>query len=199
MLRQLIYNGGTVSYGSCSSPKQLQVGKAYKIIGIKEYRFQTNYVLAGVLGEFNSVWFDDLPPIYVAVCSTKPVVGSFLQNFTRYNNGRWESVNRSSYIKEIKEESSDLFVVHTLNAIYGTYVIDTSQDLTNDICPIYKAVCSTTPVIGSFLENFSRYEDGRWKSFKHSSRILDVFEIYPGLYQVRTKNTVYIVYVINPK
>lgn len=196
MLRQLIYNGGTVSYGACSSPNQLQVGKAYKVIGIKPYRFQTNYVLAGVLGEFNSTWFDNLPPVYVAVCSTKPVVGSFLQNFTRYNNHRWESVNRSSYIKEIKEECSDFFVVHTLNSIYGTYVIDTSQNLSNDFCTIYKAVCSTKPVIGSFLENFSRYEDGCWRSVKHSSCISDVYEVYPGLYQVQTQNTFYIVYVI---
>lgn len=69
------YNGRTESYRSCSKPDQLVKDKAYKVIAEKDLGTQTNYILSGVTGEFNSVWFDELLATKLMVANEVPQVG----------------------------------------------------------------------------------------------------------------------------
>lgn len=59
MRKHVIYNGGTEAMYYTTDPKVLEKGKSYEVIGQNVGRFQTNYILNGVAGEFNSVWFNE--------------------------------------------------------------------------------------------------------------------------------------------
>lgn len=60
MAKKVIYNGGTQSYKGCSDPSLLKKGKKYLVISERDLGFQTNYILNGIKGEYNSVWFDEV-------------------------------------------------------------------------------------------------------------------------------------------
>ena len=57
MVQKVRYNGGTQRMYECSDPTDLIVGKEYEVIQKKESDWHTEYILRGVKGEFNSVWF----------------------------------------------------------------------------------------------------------------------------------------------
>jgi len=122
------YNGGTESYTYCSSPNVLTKGKVYEVVDEKVYNFHTNYLLNGVIGEFNSVWFDTANPIpkttHFALASTVPTVGTCMEHFVRFNTTtqEWERYLHSSLIEEI-DLIGDVYVVHTKNSIYLTKII----------------------------------------------------------------------------
>ncbi len=59
MSKNVIYNGGTEAMYYSSNPSVLEKGKTYEVIGEKKGGWQTNYILNGVAGEFNSVWFNE--------------------------------------------------------------------------------------------------------------------------------------------
>lgn len=60
MAKKVRYNGGTESYYGCSDPTNLVVGKEYEVVLSKDRGWQTDYILKGIDGEFNSVWFDEV-------------------------------------------------------------------------------------------------------------------------------------------
>ena len=60
MAKKVRYNGGTESYYNCSNPSILVVGQEYTVIKEDVYPWQTDYILEGLYGKFNSVWFDDV-------------------------------------------------------------------------------------------------------------------------------------------
>ena len=53
------YNGRTEAMYDTSSPSTLVKGHTYEVIGEKVGGWQTNYVLRGVVGCFNSMWFNE--------------------------------------------------------------------------------------------------------------------------------------------
>ena len=84
--KMVCYNGNILAYPNCSDSRVLVKGKVYEVITAKVYRFHTNYVLKGIIGEFNSICFNDvnsLGPIeekvYTAVSHEMPIIGE------RYN------------------------------------------------------------------------------------------------------------------
>ena len=58
MAKYVRYNGGTGKATTCDDPKCLNKENLYAVILERDKGYQTNYILAGVDGEFNSVWFD---------------------------------------------------------------------------------------------------------------------------------------------
>lgn len=63
-MAQLVrYNGKTASYYGCTDPDELVVGKVYEVIRKNVRKWQTDYILEGVEGHFNSCWFDDVLPL----------------------------------------------------------------------------------------------------------------------------------------
>ena len=58
MAEIVIYNGQTGSYYECSDPEVLSVGKEYEVIWKFDRGWQTDYVLKGIKGRFNSCWFE---------------------------------------------------------------------------------------------------------------------------------------------
>ncbi len=58
MAKYVRYNGGTRKATTCDDPKCLNKENLYTVILERDKGYQTNYILAGVDGEFNSVWFD---------------------------------------------------------------------------------------------------------------------------------------------
>ena len=76
MAKKVRYNGGKMTYLECSNPKVLTVGKEYEVSQTIVQRFQTNYVLKGVEGYFNSTWFDEVATeIYLAITDEIPRIG----------------------------------------------------------------------------------------------------------------------------
>lgn len=78
MAKKVRYNGGTQSYYGCSDPTNLVVGKEYEVVLSKDRGWQTDYILKGVSGQFNSVWFDEVSPddkVYMAIAHKVPVIG----------------------------------------------------------------------------------------------------------------------------
>ena len=75
MAKKVSYNGG--SYYSCYDPTNLVVGKEYEVVVLKDRSWQTDYILKGINGEFNSVWFDEVSSddkVYMAIAHKVPVI-----------------------------------------------------------------------------------------------------------------------------
>ena len=84
MTKKLVrYNGETMSYYECSDPRVLKKGQIYEVENILESGYHTEYILKGIKGEFNSVWFDNVTEtivnVYTALSHEKPIIGK------RYN------------------------------------------------------------------------------------------------------------------
>lgn len=71
------YNGGTDSYIGCSNPSALVKGEVYRMVDVEVHDYQTNIILEGVEGKFNSVWFNPLPT-YLGFAEKHPQVGRTL-------------------------------------------------------------------------------------------------------------------------
>ena len=117
-MKQVIYNGGTMSYYGCSDPSILTVGKVYNVVNARDRGWQTDYTLEGVEGEFNSVWFDDVLPTHFAIGTTVPVEGK------RYECCKLdvEVVNRSkvktSTVQSVSVIGENTYKVTTRNSVY---------------------------------------------------------------------------------
>ena len=121
-MKQVIYNGGTKSYHSCSDPSVLTVGKAYNVLEVHEDTWQTGYTLEGVEGRFNSAWFDEVLPTYFAVGYVIPVVGkSYLCNKIVFEEGTSKPHMRcwkTSAVQRVECIGKDTYKVSTRNSVY---------------------------------------------------------------------------------
>ena len=127
MGKRVRYNGERESYYHCSSPDKLEVGKVYEVISEKVSEFHTEYTLKGVEGEFNSVWFDDIPEdrIFISHSNNTPVVG---EKFTLYKliviSGkpyfqRWPT---NITVKAVEYIGGNIYKVNTNSSTYIVYV-----------------------------------------------------------------------------
>jgi hypothetical protein len=114
------YNGDTYHYKPCDDPKALKKGKRYKVVGFVKGEYQTNLILKGVKGEFNSLWFDnwEIPegkPVYQCSTSRIPKVG---EQLVAFDQTRGIDV-LSSTVKNVKKQwLSRTWRVETRNTIY---------------------------------------------------------------------------------
>ena len=123
----VIYNGGTESYYTCTSPIGLIFGAKYKVIGADDRGFQTNYILEGIDGYFNSVWFNlvEAKPTYLAVSKYVPEVGKSYRccKMEIKQPGPALVKTTTSRVKSIERMSACIYKVETLNSIYLVQVL----------------------------------------------------------------------------
>lgn len=118
MAKIVRYNGGKMSYYSCTKPTHLVVGKKYEVTFEYDRGFQTDYTLKGVNGYFNSVWFDDIT--FIALARDIPVLGKrFKCSKLEFVNGRpmLTSCNTSIVI-EVSDRGNNIYEVNTNDCIY---------------------------------------------------------------------------------
>ena len=125
MAKKVRYNGGKMTYLKCSNPKVLTVGKEYEVSQTIVQRFQTNYVLKGVEGYFNSTWFDEVATeIYLAITDEIPRIGERCRltkieyKDKRIQISRWNT----SEVKEVKKLGDKTYRITTWNSVYYVQV-----------------------------------------------------------------------------
>ena len=127
MAKKVRYNGGTQSYYGCSEPRNLVIGKEYEVISENVRDFQTDYVLKGIKGYFNSCWFDEVTfsekeaVDYIAVSKKIPVVGNQYYCSVIINGQSFMPV-RTSAVTSVTREKNNIFRVATKNHIYMVQV-----------------------------------------------------------------------------
>lgn len=123
MAKIVRYNGGKESYYGCSDPAKLVVGKEYEVVLSRDLGWQTNYTLKGVNGEFNSVWFDEVPSddkVYMAIAHKVPVIGESYSCYKiEFRNGQPKLISWStSTVKGINYMGNNIYQVTTRNSVY---------------------------------------------------------------------------------
>ena len=123
MAKKVRYNGGTASYYGCTNPTNLVVGEEYEVIISKDLGWQTNYTLKGVVGEFNSVWFDEVASdenVYMAISHEIPEIGKRYSCYKiEFINGRPKLIGWStSTVKGINYLGNNIYQVTTNNSVY---------------------------------------------------------------------------------
>ena len=124
---KVIYNGGTTSYNGCSSHKKLIVGKVYEVVHQKVGKWQTDYILKDVDGQFNAVWFDKVSreiPTYLAIASNIPAVGECLECNKIILNNIDNCIRRirTSRVRKVDLIGESTYKVTTRNSIYVVVV-----------------------------------------------------------------------------
>ena len=116
----VIYNGGTQSYYGCSDPWRLIKGKEYKVIGKSDRGWQTDYYLQGIPGAYNSVWFDEILPVYFATSNKAPVEGErYRCNKLSLDGLNGELIGwHTSRVKSVELIGQNTYKVLTQNSIY---------------------------------------------------------------------------------
>lgn len=123
MAKIVRYNGGTIRYYGCTEPTELVVGNEYEVIAENDRSWQTDYILKGVNGHFNSVWFDEVnsaASTFMAIAHNVPTVGK------RYECSRLDFVNgqpklrscTTSIVQEISDMGNHIYRVTTCNSTY---------------------------------------------------------------------------------
>lgn len=124
--KKVVYNGGTECYYPCNEPTSLSIGKTYEVVDQIDLKFQTNYVLSGVDGEFNSIWFDyeeNLIPTYHAIGfkSNPPRIGYCFTGYVIEFTSAGMPVRTSlttSLVKNVEIIGKNVLKVRTINSIY---------------------------------------------------------------------------------
>ena len=72
-----MYNGNKETYYACADPKVLVPGRVYEVESQYDRRFQTDYRLKGLEGDFNALWFYEISSMetHFAICNKVPEVG----------------------------------------------------------------------------------------------------------------------------
>lgn len=129
MTKKLVkYNGETMSFYGCSDPRVLKKGQLYEVEKILKSGYHTEYVLKGIRGEFNSVWFDtvetveeeNIVNVYTALSHEKPIIGK------RYNCYKISFIDgkpslqgwSTSPVKNINYLGNNIYGVTTQNSLY---------------------------------------------------------------------------------
>lgn len=125
MAKIVRYNGGTESYYGCSNPDNLVWGKDYEVVHENDLGFQTDYILKGVTGSFNSCWFNEITPTFMAISKAVPVVGKRCLCFRLelINNQTYLTECLTSTVKEVENISNNIYKVTTSNSIYVIQVV----------------------------------------------------------------------------
>ena len=122
------YNGGTDSYyGGTQNTSNLVKGQVYNVIRMIVLRSETRLILEGVDGEFNSVWFDEIPSddkTYMAYSDEVPKVGKPMNcirlDLSNDSDGFVECITSpvQKVSKVYDKDDHPLYRVTTLNSVY---------------------------------------------------------------------------------
>lgn len=125
MAKIVRYNGGTDSYKGCSDPSSLVLGKDYEVVHENDRGFQTDYILRGVKGNFNSCWFDEVSPTFMAISKTVPIIGQrCVCSKLELINGQL-NMNEclTSTVIEAVNIGNNIYKVTTNNSVYIIQVV----------------------------------------------------------------------------
>lgn len=119
-MKQVIYNGGTGSYYACSNPNVLVVGKVYHVMKEHNRVWQIDYVLEGIEGKFNAMWFDEAPRTYVALGNSIPEVGKAYKctRIIRRDENLYMENHATAIVKEVECVGAGGYKVTTKDSIY---------------------------------------------------------------------------------
>ena len=119
-MKQVIYNGETAFYAPCSDPSVLTPGKVYTVVREIVSTWHTEYVLEGIDGEFNSVWFNPVMPTYFAISNDIPKEGYSYRckKIIVTSTGCYLHPMKTSNVQDVELISLDTYQVTTLNSIY---------------------------------------------------------------------------------
>ena len=111
----------------CTNPKKLlTLGQAYRVKEEVDGYYTTLYRLVGIQGEFNSVWFDELPdnykPTYVVTSSQIPDIGMCLEirklSFSDKGRVSRKRLARTAPLTVVVSIAEQTYRVETYEAIY---------------------------------------------------------------------------------
>ena len=119
-MKQVIYNGGTHSYYSCSDPIVLRKGEIYAVLKEEDREWQTDYTLEGIEGEFNSTWFDPVLPTYFAIGNEIPTIGKQYECKKAFgvSGGHCIKKMRTGKVESIECVGLNTYKVTTMKNIY---------------------------------------------------------------------------------
>ena len=128
MKKQVIYNGRTKRQSGCTNPSVLKKGKIYEVIGENVKLFRTYYTLKGVEGQFNSVWFEEIPnypETFLAIGITVPSPGEscFLYALEEIDEIAKFGYRNTSTVQSVEPIGNKTFRVVTENSIYILQII----------------------------------------------------------------------------
>ena len=122
------YNGGTDSYyGGTQNTSNLVKGQVYNVIRMIVLRSETRLILEGVVGEFNSVWFDEVPSddkTYMAYSDEVPEVSKPMNcirlDLSNDSDGFVECITSpvQKVSKVYDKDDHPLYRVTTRNSVY---------------------------------------------------------------------------------
>ena len=121
MAKKVRYNVETDSYYSCTEPTDLVIGKEYEVIYANDRGQQTDYTLKGVVGHFNSCWFDEISTAtYMALATSIPTVGRRCKctKLEFVNGSPTFTCRRTSTVMEVVEMGNNIYRVTTRNSTY---------------------------------------------------------------------------------
>lgn len=129
------YNGRTDSYyGGTQNTSSLVKGQVYNVIRMIVLRFGTFLILEGVNGEFNSIWFDEVPSddkIYMAYFDKVPEVGKPMNciklDMSNDSDGFVECITSPvQKVSKVYDYDYQVYRVTTLNSVYMLTIVDSS-------------------------------------------------------------------------
>lgn len=125
MTKRVRYNGNMDIYSLGSPSTNLVIGQEYEVEEKKVSSFHTTYVLKGVEGEFNSVFFSDVDDKkhYLALADNIPEEDQSMECYTVIieNNEADLVYTRTSTVVEVTKLEG-VYLVTTLNSIYHVLV-----------------------------------------------------------------------------
>ena len=137
------YNGGTDSYyGGSQNTSNLVKGQVYNVIRMIVLRSETRLILEGVDGEFNSVWFDEVPSddkTYMAYSDEVPEVGKPMNcirlDLSNDSDGFVECITSpvQKVSKVYDKDDHPLYRVTTLNSVYMLTIYRGQSTVVNTI------------------------------------------------------------------
>ena len=137
------YNGGTDSYyGGTQNTSNLVKGQVYNVIRMIVLRSETRLILEGVDGEFNSVWFDEVPSddkTYMAYSDEVPEVGKPMNcirlDLSNDSDGFVECITSpvQKVSKVYDKDDHPLYRVTTRNSVYMLTIYRGQSTVVNTI------------------------------------------------------------------
>lgn len=198
MSKKVVYNGQTCSYYGASDPSVLRIGGIYQVIGQIDRGWQTDYVLAGVKGHFNSAWFNPVGESFLAISAELPIKGkSYRCKRIRimYNNVEAEEFDTTP-VKMVKFLGNSIYVVKTENNIYFVNVVSSNRF---GGYQTYLASSHEIPIMGRPLHcNRLNYKFSNLVvEFATTTEIEQVMRVSDDTYICKTMNSIYLVQVDN--
>lgn len=124
MAKEVVYNGEILGCERCSDSSKLKEGQVYEVTSVCERGIQTLYTLKGIEGEFNSIWFNEIPKIYFAISCEVPETGKQLKNFKRFEKEKgWIQIKRTSEIQYVAKIGVDVYKMYTQNTLYLVQIV----------------------------------------------------------------------------